>query len=233
MELKYIIIIAAVAFLLLVIVGLSIVNYSSEDLLDKFKQTARYSIGVTPNEFARLINSIHFNNNIKIKYKDGLFVDSFNGNGTLTLSTNYANDYNMAAVAICAHELGHAFQYKDKSQMMRSHTKKIILSKSICGFTTPLIVGGIVAIILGQIYLGIGLVCSGALTFLIAVITKLSTLKIESGASKKALELLSVYANFTDDELKLAKAFLNSAKQTYLAELLRIVLKWTFLVKKR
>lgn len=232
MDIKCILIVSGI-ILLLIIIGLSIVNNSSEDLMDKFNQVSRFPVGTTPVEFASLINSIHFNSSIQIKYKDGVFSDAFNGNGTLTLSKKYASDNNLAGLAICAHELGHAFQFKEQKQLMKSHAKKIFMSKTICKFTTPFIVCGILAFIFNYLYLAILLGGLGVLCFILAVITKMSTLKIESGASKRALELLRVYASFTDEELKMAKTFLNSAKQTYLAEILRIVLKWTFLVKKR
>ena len=60
----------------------------------------------------------------------------------------------------------------------------------------------------------------------------MSTLKIEKEASNKAMELLETYAFLTEEDLILARKFLNSAKQTYIADVLKIMLKWTMLVKK-
>lgn len=232
MELKYIIIIIAVVFLLFIIFGLAIVNYSSEDLIDKFKKTQQYSVGTTPLEFANQINRLFFGNKIKFVLKNELMCDSFNSRGVLTLSSKYANDNNLAGLAICAHELGHAFQFKEQPKRMKKHAKRVFWSRMVCRLTSPLFIAGIILLIFSELYIGIGLLAGGVLLFLIAVIAKLSTLNIERDASNRAIELLSVYATFTDEELKITKKFLNSAKQTYLAELLRVILGWTMLVKK-
>lgn len=233
MELKYIILIVAVVFLLLVVLGLAIVNYSTEDMVDKFKDASRFSVGTTPIELANNLNSLFFKNSIKIKFKDKMFCDSFNGTGILTLSSHYANKYELAGLAICAHEFGHAFQFKEKPKMMRSHAKKTMLSKAISWLISPLLIAGIIMLLLSELNLAIILGAMSLSVFLIAIITKISTLKIEKDASKRAMEILEVYASLSDEQLIIAKKFLNSAKQTYLAELLRIMLKWTFLVKKR
>ena len=233
MELKYIILIVAVVFLFLIIVGLSIVNYSTEDMLEEFKKASKYSVGTTPKQFAERINAIFFNNTIKIRYKSEFLSDCFNGGGYLTLCSIYANKDELAGIAICAHELGHAFQFKEKREMMVAHAKKISLTKAISWLISPLIIAGIVLLLFSYIIPAIVCEILALTVFFIAIITKLSTLNIERDTSKRALELLRTYENLSDEQLIIAKKFLNSAKQTYLAELLRIVLKWTFLVKKR
>ena len=121
MELKYIIIIVAIVFLLLILLGLAIVNYSGADLYDKFLETQRYSTGITPLEFAQNFNRLFFNGKIKFNLKNDLMCDSYNGGGVLTLCSQYAKANNMAGVVICAHELGHAFQFKEQPNLMKKH----------------------------------------------------------------------------------------------------------------
>ena len=232
MELKYIIIICAVVFILLIFLGLAVVNYSTEEMVEKFKKLTDLPVGTTPFELYSIINQHHFGGKINVKFKDEYFCDSFNGGGTLTLSSKYANEQNFGGLAICAHELGHAFQFKDQKNKMIKHAKITRFSKFISFFTTPLVVIGIIALILSHIYVGYALIGAGAFCFLVAIISKIAIIGIEKDASNKALEILRDYANFTDDELKIAKKFLNSAKQTYVADLLKIMLKWTMLVKK-
>ena len=115
---------------------------------------------------------------------------------------------------------------------MKSHARKLKISKFFSYLISPSFITGIVALIVSEIYIAIGLFCFGLLSLFIALIAKFSTLNIEKNASKKALELLGNYAYLTDDELNIVKKFLNSAKQTYVAEILKIMLKWTMLVKK-
>lgn len=232
MEIKYVIIIVTVAFLLLIMVGLAIVNFSTEELYDKYKKVSNLPCGITPIDLVNVLNMTQFNNQLRVTFKNNLFCDALSSNGVLTLCSQYANQNNMAGVAICAHELGHAYQFRDKKQKMYSHASLIKTSKLFSWLFTPLVIGGIGALIFGYNMIGLGILISAGISFLVAVISKLSTIGIEREASNNALEILRVYANFTDDELKTAKKFLDSAKMTYIADLLKIMLKWTMLVRK-
>lgn len=226
-----IIIICAIVFLIFIMFGLAIVNYSFEDMKEKYNKFSKHITSATPVEFANEINNIHFYGKIKIKYKDQLFSDSYNSAGVLTLSSNYANDNNIASLAICAHELGHAFQFKDEKNKMKKHSKRLAFSKTMSKLTSPLFIAGIIALLFSKAYLGIILVGVSILTFIFAVGTKVATLKIEKDASNKAMELLETYAFLTEEDIILARKFLNSAKQTYIADVLKSMLKWTMLVK--
>ena len=59
MEFKYIILIVAVAFLLLIMFGLAIVNYSFAEMVDNFNKYSGIKVNKTPDEFARNINEIY------------------------------------------------------------------------------------------------------------------------------------------------------------------------------
>ena len=231
MEIKYIIILAIV-FLLLIIVGLAIVNYSSEEMFDKFKKLQIQPCGISPVELANALNQVEFNGRIRMKYKDKYFSDSMASNFVLTLSSQYANSYNFGAVAICAHELGHAFQFRDKMQKMVKHARLVKISKFFSAIFNPLLFIGLILLAFGQTILGYVILAFAVISLLIAIVSKLSTIGVEKEASKNALEILRVYANFTDDELSMANGFLKSAKMTYVADLLKMMLKWTGLVRR-
>ncbi len=228
---EIIISICAIVFLIFIMLGLAIVNYSFEDMVEKYNKFSKNITGTTPIEFANEINNIHFYEQIKIKYKDQMFSDSYNSSGILTLSSKYANDNNIASLAICAHELGHAFQFKDEKEKMKKHAKRLAFSKIMSKLTSPLFIAGIVALLFPEMYIGFILVGLSVLSFIFAVGTKVATLKIEKDASIKAMELLGTYAFLTEEDLVLARKFLNSAKQTYIADVLKSMLKWTMLVK--
>ena len=68
--------------------------------------------------------------------------------------------------------------------------------------------------------------------FLIGLLAKLSTIKIEKEASENGIKLLQKYANFDENQVKYAKKVLSSAKLTYVASFLKSMLKWTMLVNK-
>lgn len=233
MELRYIIIIVAIVFLLLLALGLAIVNFSSDDMVEKFKQANKYLVMTSPVQFVQTINKLHFKNSIKLKFNDKYFSDSYNGSTrTLTLSSKYAHKNELAGLAISAHELGHAIQFKEQPNLMKKHAKKLKLSKAVSWLISPLFIIAMVCLAFSKIYLAIGFAVFGVVVFLIAIITKFSTLKIEKDASIKAMELLEEHACLHQQELNVARELLNSAKQTYLADVLKTMLKWTMLVKK-
>jgi len=231
MELKYIIIII-VAFALLITIGLAIVNFSYAELLNKFNSISSLPAGTTPYDFAKHINEIFFNNSIHIKFSDKLFSDCYNTIGTLTLCKQYANDNNLAGLAICAHELGHAVQFKNDRSKIFKFAKKKKLSEFLSKIITPIFIGAIACLIFNQLIISICLFATSFVLFMIALSSKMSTIKIEKEASQNAIALLKDYAYLDDQQLYSAKKLLNSAKLTYVADMLRSMLKWTRLTKK-
>ena len=232
MEIKYIIILAVV-FLLLIIIGLAIVNYSGEEMLQKFKNLSNLPCGISCVELANNLNNAEFGGRIRIKYSDKYFSDSMSSNFVLTLSSKYANNYNFPALAICAHELGHAFQFRDNIKKMQKCSKLTRISKIALSLFNPAIIAGIVLLIVEQNIFAYSLLGFAGLCFLIAIVSKLYTIGVEKEASKTAINILRIYASYSDDELKMANKFLKSAKLTYVADLLKIMLRWTGLVKRR
>lgn len=217
---------------MLVLAGLAIVNYSGEELLSKFKETAKITTNMSAYQLAQIVSQGSFNNRIRIVFSNVLFCDSYSSNNVLTLSAQYAQEHNLAGLAICAHELGHAFQFKEQAHKMKQYGKKVKFSKILSKLVTPVLILAIVLccfdkLILSAITIGVAFV-----VFITALSVKMSTIKIEKEASDTALQILKDYANITDTELKSAKKFLNSAKQTYVADLLKSVLKWTGLTRK-
>lgn len=231
MNLTVIIIITIVIFAIAVIAGLAIVNFSFDELMDKFNEVSQYPTAFTPIDLAKQVSNKYFSGKIKIRRKKGKFCDSYSSSGILTLSSDYANSKNVAVLAICAHELGHAFQFKNSPQKMKKFVKKVNFNNILSKFITPTILVGIVLVcfnklILAGVFAGIGVVI-----FIMALLTKLSTIKIEKEASENAILILKEFAYLTATEIEYAKKFLDSAKQTYIADLLKSMLKWTFLTK--
>lgn len=230
MEVK-IIIIVSVVFLLLVVLGLAIVNYSTDEMVEKYKKYSEVTIGTTPQDFANLINSLHFNGRIKIKYDERYFSDCYNSAGVLTLSEKYCGSDNLAGLAICAHELGHAFQFKNQKKRMIKYAKMLKITNFLSNFVSFFVIFGIIALIFNM-WLGILSFALGIISITVTIVGKAKTLGVEKDASEKALQLLKDYAYLDDDKLKIAKKFLASAKQTYFAEVLKVLLKWTGLVRR-
>ena len=232
MSLTLVIILTIAVFLVLIIAGLAIVNFSCFELFDKFNQTALVPTSISPIELANIISNNFFDGAIAIAFKPNLLCDCYSSRGILTLCSEYSNKRNLAGLSICAHELGHAFQFKDQSQKMKKYGKKIRLSNILSRIITPLLFVGIALVIFDKLIFAVIAFTMAVVFFFIALIVKMSTIKIEKEASQTALKILQEYANLTETELAIAKKFLDSAKQTYVADLLKTMLKWTFLVKK-
>lgn len=213
------------------VVCLAIANYAGSNLVAIFeryeKLNAEFFNTLT---LAKNISSGEFNNKIVVNVIDGFLTDYYHA-GSINLSSRVAFGSNVSAFSVCAHELGHAMQYRDTPEKMRKFAKKLKLSAFLSNLTLPLLLIGVICIIFNIIA---ALVLCGLsfLTFFIGLLTKLSTIKIEKEASLNGLKLLQKYADFDNEKLKYAKKVLSAAKLTYIALFLKSVLKWTMLVNK-
>ena len=232
MNLTLIIIISVGILVLLILAGHAIVNFSGEEMLNKFNQTSNVVTNMSAVELANSISQNYFHNRIRLTFKPNKFCDCYASNNVLTLCSEYANKKNLAGLAICAHELGHAFQFKNQAKKMQKYGKKINTSKFLSKLVNVILFVAIILVFFEKLILS-GIVAGIAiLVFISALSVKLSTIKIEEEASSTAIEILRTQAYLTESELQIAKEFLNSAKQTYVADLLKSMLKWTGLTRK-
>ncbi len=220
-----------VIIVILLCACLAVANFAGEDFYEKFKELTKKSINneITVIQFYKLINEKYFNNNLKVtEAKKG--ADAY-ANGILFLSPSTINSNNIASFAIIAHELGHAKQDATTKKLKVMSTLR--KTGAIIGFFMfPLLLAGLILLLFGgnYLYYGIGLIAGGILIFLLAIVIKALTIKIEKEASQNALEFLKEIC--TKEELKICKDFLNDAKLTYWADMFRSLLGWTMLTRK-
>ena len=203
MSLTHIILIAAGAFVVLILAGLAIVNTSGEALYDKFKKLSEHPAIASPLEFANYISKTFFKGQIVVEYSEQPLSDSYSSDGKLTLCQDYAGQKQLGGLAIAAHELGHAFQFAKDRPKMKKHGKKLRLSKTLSKFITPLFIGGIVLLCFEYYIFAIACAVLAIILFILACSVKMSTIKIESEASQIGLDLLKTYAFLDDKQLKL------------------------------
>lgn len=220
-----------IIFVVLFLACLAIINYSGEEMVQKFNQTKKIKTNLSAVELAQIVSGKFFQNRIVIKFKDKMFCDSFSSNNTLTLSNVYAFDKNLAGLSVCAHELGHAFQINNQSIKMEKYQKKLKFSKILSKFISPIIVGSIILLLLENIVFAIVAFLVAVTFFVVALIAKISTIQIEKEASEIGIKILNSIAQLNGDELEASKKLLNSAKLTYVADFLKTMLKWTGLTK--
>ena len=129
------------------------------------------------------------------------------------LSGDVFNGESIAAMAVAAHEVGHAVQDKEGYFFLKVRSFIYPIVKICSSISYIVIVLGFLLEMLNLIYLGIALVGSG-------LIFQLITLPVEFNASKRAKESLKKYKLTKSGEDAGIDAMLNSAAMTYVAGVL-------------
>lgn len=143
---------------------------------------------------------------------------------TLRLSPGVANVPSVAAVAIAAHELGHAMQDAEGYFPMR-----------LRGALVPAVnIGsnlGWILIVAGLIFNWTGLAWAGVIAFSMGALFALATLPVEFDASARAKRILAESGIVrTDEEIRGVNNVLNAAALTYVAGLITAVMQLLYYV---
>lgn len=156
--------------------------------------------------------------NIKLEGVAGVLTDHYDPrSNTLRLSQGIATQPSIAALAVTAHELGHAEQDANSYALLRLRSGLV----PVVNFTSwlgPILF--LVGILLNSYNLaGIGVIC-----FLGAVIFSLVTLPVELNASRRALKMLDDAGLVNDgQERAAARRVLSAAALTYVAALVQSI----------
>jgi uncharacterized protein len=131
---------------------------------------------------------------------------------TLRLSAGIANQPSIAALAVTAHEIGHALQDHHKYMPLKLRGA-IVPAVQMSSWVAPILfLIGIFTNLMDLAWLGIILFSFGAVFALI-------TLPVEFDASRRGLRLLETYRLADGQELQGAKSVLTAAALTYVAAL--------------
>jgi Zn-dependent membrane protease YugP len=149
--------------------------------------------------------------NLNVSGTPGHLTDHYDPrNKTLYLSEGVARTPSVAALAIVAHEVGHAVQDAQGYAPMR--LRAFLVAPANAG---PWI--GYILFIIG-IFINIsGLVWLGILFFSLGLVFALATLPVEFNASGRAIQMLRSSALVGQGEVDAAKAVLTAAALTYVA----------------
>lgn len=132
---------------------------------------------------------------------------------TISLSEGVFSSHSVAAIAISAHEAGHALQYSKKYAPVRVRGAMVPVLNVISSLAMPLLFMGIILRFTP-------LVTYAAWAFFALFIFQLVTLPVETNASRRALANIEASHVLTGGELEGAKKVLTAAALTYLAALL-------------
>lgn len=162
---------------------------------------------------------------VQIQGTPGELTDHYDPrNKTIFLSNGVANNPSVAALAIAAHELGHAQQDAEDYFPMR-----------LRGFMVPMVnIGsnlGWILILIGLFIGWTGLSWLGVLVFSGGALFALATLPVEFDASARAKRMLAQSGIIqTEEEMRGVNNVLNAAALTYVAGLVTAILQLLYYV---
>ena len=156
---------------------------------------------------------------VTIQQVSGTLSDNYNPtNNTLNLSTEVYGGNNVSAVAVAAHECGHAIQHAQAYPLL-------MLRKSLVPVCNIGSMGSYIAILLGILFSMSGLITLGAVLFSGIVLFNLITLPVEVDASRRALAEVERLNLLTDEELAGGKKVLFAAGMTYFISLVASIVQ--------
>ena len=170
-------------------------------------------------EVARKILDANGLGNIDIVATSGMLSDHYDpSRKVVRLSQSNFNDCSVAAMAVAAHECGHAIQHKEGYFMMKVRSFIVPFVNIGTKLSWIIILIGVIAQLLELIYLGIGLTALGLLFQLI-------TLPVEFDASKRAGIQLNTLGLVEKSDASGVKKVLTAAAMTYVAGVLTSILQ--------
>ena len=177
---------------------------------------------------AAVAKELLFNNelyDVSVTEAGGMLTDHYDPRTPgISLSQNNYESSSIAAIAVAAHECGHAIQDKEKYALLNIRASLVPLAN----FSS---MAGYISIMLGVMMGVVNLIWIGILMECVILLFQLVTLPVEFDASRRALLQIQQYGYVTDEELDGAKTVLRAAALTYVAgvastllQILRLVL---------
>lgn len=213
--------------LLFAAIGLTI--YAQIKVKSTFKKYSkvRGSFGQTGSQVARYILDKNGLYNVRVEHVYGELSDHYDPRAKVVrLSDSVYSSTSLAAIAVAAHEVGHAIQDANDYSFLRFRHALVPLVNFTSKFTWILVLAGLLFNMTGMLDLGI-------IFFSVAVLFQVITLPVEFNASKRALSELRTYELVADNEIRGSKKVLSAAALTYVAAMIYSVIELLRLIAIR
>lgn len=175
---------------------------------------------VTGSEFVSAMLRQNGVTDIAVNQVRGRLTDHFDPRKkTISLSEGVYASYSVAAVAIAAHEAGHALQYSKNYSPVKVRGALVPVLSVVSSLAFPLLMAGVILRFTP-------LISWAAYAFFAVFIFQLVTLPVELNASRRALVNIEASHVLTGAEYEGAKKVLAAAALTYLAALLTALLQF-------
>lgn len=206
---------------ILVLIGMGIVMFAQNRVQSTFNKYDQLDTEkrITGKQAAEHILQTAGISNVKVEQVRGRLTDHYDPrNKVLRLSEATYSQTSVAAVAVAAHEVGHAIQDQKEYAFLKVRSAIAPVVQIGSSIAMPLI-------LIGLLFQLTGLVNIGILAFGLVVVFQLVTLPVEFDASKRALAILGDTGVFVQEEVPAAKKVLDAAAFTYIAATLSTALQ--------
>ena len=232
MDKTTLILIGVGAVILLLCFLLSIASFSGDRFYETYKKLLKASTQTpfTASMFISALNRKYLQNKVQIMPISREAGDYYNSRQKL-VALYLKKENSLASFAVIAHEMGHAYQdiVEGKLQSFNNLRRAgVIIGKLFL----PVLLIGVVSLFLVENYLLVIGVTVAVLAFIIllAIIIKAKTISVEKDASDIGLGFLREI--LPEEEVKRCKKLLDSARLTYWADLIKLLLSWSGLTSK-
>lgn len=206
----------------IIIIGSMIASWLvSSTLKRRFEEYSRIPMPMTGAEAAERMLRDNKITDVKVISTEGRLTDHYNPvDKTVNLSEGVYNSHSVAAVAVAAHEVGHAVQHANAYAWLTMRSKLVPVVQFSSGLVQFVLFIGVIMLVASKstTMLGIGVALLG-----IIALFSLVTLPVEFDASRRALAWMgrSAVGNYLDQ--KKAKNALFWAAMTYVVAALSSV----------
>lgn len=187
-------------------------------LFNRYSKDRTYN-GMTGAMAAERILRANGITDVTIVQTQGTLTDNYNPtNHTLNLSQAVYGGQNVSAVAVAAHECGHAIQHAQAYPLL-------MLRKALVPVCNIGSIGSYIAILLGIFFSRSGLITLGAVLFSGIVLFNLVTLPVEVDASRRAMAEVDRLGLLTEEERIGGRKVLFAAGMTYFISLMTSIVQ--------
>ena len=193
-------------------IGIAIASYIVQaNLKRKFEKYSKMPVAMTGHDVA--VKMLHDNGiyDVKVTSTPGTLTDHYNPvTKTVNLSNGVYNSASIAAVAVAAHECGHAIQHAKAYAPLKMRTALVPVVSFSSGIMTWVLLIGILTVNVMP-----GLLLAGIILFATTTLFSFITLPVEVDASRRALAWLQTAGITNSRNHQFACGALRSAAYTY------------------
>lgn len=216
-------------FLFLVLGLPAISQMIATRMRSKFVQYSQHTTPFSGREIAELMLERNGITDVEVTDTKGQLTDHYDPlKRTVNLSDSVYHERNIAAVAVAAHECGHAIQDKEGYPFLVMRSKMVPLLR-VSSMALPILCfgGAGVSAFLGQKLTGILFIATLALPALFSLIT----LPVEFNASYRALQWMEMSGLVPDEQHGRARKALFWAAMTYVIAALGAIAQMLYFLK--